>query len=267
MVDLHTHSLYSADGKQPPEKYIERAIELGCKVFGFSEHLDYDYEYGDGELTWPMLDIDAYWQNMNRLKQLYGDKIELLSAIECGYHPLAAKRYKLVLEKYKFDYVINSTHTIGGMDPYFQKYFKGKDKQNAYSLYLQAILESIRTTEFDYQVIGHIGYITRYAPYPDRALRYSEYKNIIDEILTAAIKLGKTLEVNTNISAPSAHLPPADIITRYYELGGRLITFSSDAHSSERVLDKYHLVTRLLKAIGFTQLSYFKDRELFLYDI
>jgi len=50
-------------------------------------------------------------------------------------------------------------------------------------------------------------------------------------------------------------LPAEPILRRYYELGGRKISFGSDAHLTERIGDKREEVMEMLKKIGFTYVT------------
>ena len=64
------------------------------------------------------------------------------------------------------------------------------------------------------------------------------------------------MEVNTSSkTAGSPFLPDTDILTRYFQLGGRNVSFASDAHDVTRVGEKRGLVCDALKKIGFTDLT------------
>jgi histidinol-phosphatase (PHP family) len=265
MIDIHTHTTYSADGRQSPEQLVEAAVKKGCKVLGFSEHLDYDYVANNLEVK--MTDVEGYFNNAAALKEKFKGKITLLCGIEFGYDKGAENDYKNILKQYNFDYVINSVHVVKGKDCYFKQYFEGKTKRQAYEDYLNAVLQSVNAG-FDYQIIGHIGYAVRNATYRDKYLYYGEFKTLIDEILTAVIKREKVLEVNTNIKYHRTKtLPDAEILQRYYRLGGRLVTFSSDCHSEERVCQGYRGAVKLLKNIGFDKLTYFVGKKPAYYGI
>lgn len=264
MIDVHSHTIFSFDGKDSPEAMVERAIELGCRVLGFSEHLDYDYVVKGMEVS--LTDIGAYFQKAKALKERYGGRINLIFGLECGYAQGAQGYYKEIFKKYQPDYCINSVHVLGNVDLYFEKAFEGRTKENAYGEYLKLVTESLDVS-YDYHIVGHIGYASRNAPYSDRNLRYSEFSAPLDELLKKIISLEKAIEINTNIKREGETLPPFEIAKRYFELGGRLITFGSDAHSAGRILDGYEYVIQNLKKTGFTELCYFEKGNLRLYKI
>ena len=258
MIDLHSHTKYSPDSKEEPEKHILKAINSGLKVFGFSEHLDYDYIVNNMEVI--KTDVKAYYENTCILKEKYKDKIKLLCGIEFGYAYNAEQEYINILKKYNFDYVINSVHVVGNKDCYFQSYFEGKTKKESYLSYLKNVLLSVNA-KFDFQIIGHIGYVIRNAPYKNSMLNYKEFKNIIDDILISIIEKQKVLEINTNIKRNDTKtLPTYEIVKRYYDLGGKLVTFGSDCHQAQRLGENYNFVKDMLLDIGFKQLIYFENK-------
>ena len=50
-------------------------------------------------------------------------------------------------------------------------------------------------------------------------------------------------------------MPGADILARYFALGGRNVSFASDAHGRERILAGREKAVAALSAIGFTHLT------------
>ncbi len=257
MIDIHSHTKFSADGRDTAQDMAAAAFTAGCKIFGFSEHVDMDY-YVSG-LDFVQTDLDAYLSCAHALKVEYaGRGVTLLAGAEFGYHSDAQDEYVRLTNKYSFDYCINSVHLTDGKDCYLQPYFEGKDKQFAYRRYLETVLESLNV-KYDYHIVGHLGYVARNAPYPDQLLRYSDFPALIDKILDTVIKEQKVLEVNTNVkTAGTPVMPSYEILARYYELGGRLISYGSDAHNVGRILEGFGQVSANLKKIGFENLSYFE---------
>ena len=77
----------------------------------------------------------------------------------------------------------------------------------------------------------------RYGTYRTKHYNISDYPDIIDELLKTAIHKGIGIEINTaglkhKLGFPHPH---PDILKRYRELGGEIITIGSDAHTASRV--------------------------------
>ena len=77
------------------------------------------------------------------------------------------------------------------------------------------------------------------------------------------IENGKGIEVNTaglkyGMSDPNPH---HEIIKRYMELGGEIITIGSDAHNTDRVGDRVMESQKILKEIGFNGIYTFDQMK------
>ncbi len=260
MIDIHLHTKFSFDSKEEPQNYIDRAVALGVKAIGFSEHYDYD-AYLDGEKDITLADLDAYAKEVEFLKCKYKN-VRILQGIEFGYRKQAVPQYRKILNTYPLDYVINSLHTLSDRgDCYHDKFFEGKDLKDCYADYFNGVLESINAN-YDYQIIGHLGYVCRYRKGQGARIIYSDLADILDEILKAIISKDKCLEINTSCGTGGClFLPDTDIITRYLQLGGKLLSFGSDAHEASNYLNKADQLKQLLKGLGVKELYYYKNRQ------
>ena len=266
MVDVHLHTKISFDSKEEPENYIKRAKELGVKTIGFSEHYDFD-AFLDGEKDVTLADLDRYTNYIEKLNKDYPD-VEILQGIEFGYRKEAEPKYKELLQNYPFDYVINSLHTLPNRgDCYHDKFFEGKPLKDSYLEYFKGVLESVNA-DYDYQIIGHIGYVCRYRTGEGSQIKYLDYSDILDEILKAIISKDKCLEINTSSGVGGCtFLPDMDIIERYIQLGGKLLSFGSDAHNSNNYYKNAQMIKDFLKQVGVNELYYYKDRQPIAYKI
>lgn len=259
-TDIHTHTAFSADGRSSIDEMIATAIEKNIAYYGIAEHFNYDYDRLhlsiDGREV-PPIDEEAYFTRARALQRQLKGKLHLLVGAEFGYdnENSALQRYIDTQEKYSPDFVVNSVHTCLGMDCYFPHYCNGKSKEYAYNAYLYRVLESL-DAPYRYDIVAHIGYCSRNATYEDPKLRYEDFSDVLDEILKRIVARGKILEVNSSAkTAGSPFIPDTDILERYFELGGRMVSFASDAHDISRVADKRDLVVAALKKAGFTYIT------------
>ena len=259
LTDMHNHTTFSHDGSNTAEEMLTAARKAGMAFFGVSEHFDYDYDYEamdpeERALT-TETDADEYFHALRHLQEDYEGVMNVAVGAEFGYSKRAdvRGRYAMTYEKYRPDYVINSVHGVDGKD--FARYVFTKSKQETYSMYLRIVRESL-DVEYPYDIVGHIGYIARYVPYEDRSFNLQEFGAEIDDVLKTVIAKGKILEVNSsNKNLENRTLPCREIVQRYYELGGRKVSFGSDAHFVARIGDKREEVVAMLKEIGFTYIT------------
>lgn len=81
--------------------------------------------------------------------------------------------------------------------------------------------------------------------------------------MTKAIDNDCGIEVNTSgyrYGLDSVH-PQVEILKRYKELGGQIITVGSDAHKSKDICADFHIAYDILKNIGFKKITTFKQRK------
>ncbi len=260
--DSHSHSKFSHDGRVKADALIARAKELGLEYYAITEHLDRDYKYCHSERFIPQLRLKAYYNAVQKLREKYKDEaIYVAFGVEAGYCPEVEKWYEENLPKYDFDVIINSIHTMDGGDAYFGKIFEGKTQDEVYNRYLDLLLQAVKVN-YDYDIVGHIGYVTRYVNFENYTLCQEKYSEKIDELLKEIIIRDKTIEINTHIRHKEMmFLPERGILERYYELGGRNVTFSSDAHVLDSIGHRYELVREVAKEIGFTHWTVYKKRK------
>jgi len=158
-VDLHNHTTLCNHATGTSEEYIQRAIELGIDVYGFSDHapMPYDPKY--------RMDISAkplYEKEILDLKEIYKNDIEVLLGYEVDYLD------GFILDEIvhaKVDYLIGSVHFLknkqdmwGFDNPEFIGVYKSKDIDTIWSEYFDAIEAMAKTGLFD--IVGHFSYIS-----------------------------------------------------------------------------------------------------------
>lgn len=259
LTDMHTHTTFSHDGKNTPAEMLEAAQKKGLAFYGVSDHFDYDYDLSlmdeAEKIAVQNGDEGEYFHALRHLQEDYEGVMNVAVGAEFGYSEKSEVwgRYLSTYEKYRPDFVINSVHGVGGRD-YARYQFVG-NKKEIYGAYLKLVRKSL-DAPYPYDIVGHIGYIARYVPFADRRLGLEEFGAEIDDILKTIIEKGKILEVNSaNKTLENRTLPAWEIVERYFALGGRKVSFGSDAHFVERIADKREEVVEILKKIGFKYLT------------
>ena len=89
------------------------------------------------------------------------------------------------------------------------------------------------------------------------------YRDIIDLILKNLIEKGVGIECNTagfKYGLGHPH-PTEEILGRYRELGGEIITLGSDAHSPEHLGFAFEKAADILKNCGYRYYTIFENRK------
>ncbi len=261
-ADFHLHSSHSEDSETEMEKQIEAGIEAGLKIMCFTEHMDKDWsENADGRIMFEV-DTESYYRHYLECRDRYRDRIDLRFGIEYGFRPHLTEHNREYINSYPFDFVIGSQHLMDGMDVYYPESFENKSEQEVYRRYFECTLESICLFD-EYDVFGHLDYVVRYGPNKNKYYRYGDHEEVLEEILRQLIKRGKGIEINTS---GFKHLgnepnPCREILKRYHELGGELITIGSDAHEPGYVAYDFERARQLLLDTGYSHYCVFKDRR------
>lgn len=257
--DTHMHTHFSGDSDADPMALATAAMRYGLEGICITDHMDYLYP-NDPDLF--LLDVDTQRKDIALLRQECEGRLDVLSGIELGLRPDAGDRNRALLAQYDFDFVIGSSHVVHGIDPYYSEYYEGKTEYQAYLEYFESILENIDSFQ-DFDVYGHIDYVVRYGPNKNANYSYRKYADVIDEIFTRLIDLGKGIELNTaGLKYGLGHPHPTEeALARYRELGGEILTIGSDAHRAENVAYGFDAVPRFLQEAGFRYYTVFQGRK------
>lgn len=252
MYDYHMHSRVSFDARDTGLAMALAAKERGLKEICFTDHIDYT---PDMDMVFDTAVYNAEYDDLEVPGLL------IRRGMEFGLTPDNAEQLKIDLGRRHFDFVLGSVHLVDGVDIYMEPYWADKDYDTAIRLYLQTTLEAVRAHE-DYDVLGHLTYISKCGANPRKALlRYADHKSIFDEILLELVKREKGMELNTSgIDRCGGSLPTLDYFQRFHELGGKIVTVGSDSHDVARAGQYTHEMTAELKKI-FGYVCTFEDRR------
>lgn len=269
LFDSHVHTSFSTDSQAPMESMVLQAIQNGLKGIIFTDHMDYNFpkkydwdtQSPEGPFTF---DLDSYLRSINDLKEKYKDEIEVCPGVEIGLKNDAYDKNVALSHNDALDYVIGSTHLIENIDPYYPEYWEMYEENKGIQKYFDTTLDNLLNLgDIRIDSIGHLDYIVRYSPSGSKTYRYSSFSEVIDEILHVIIDKEISLEINTSGYEKSGNMPNPnfDIIKRYQVLGGKKITFGSDAHSTDRIGKRFEDAKNLAKEAGFNYYTTFSKRK------
>lgn len=264
IYDMHTHSENSHDSECPVTDMAKSAKERGLKGFAVTDHCDIEYcETIDLDKVLSGSTADAAAANET-------SGIEVIKGVEMGeafWFPDVAAR---VLDRYKPDVVIGSVHAVkfdGYEMPYSTIDFGklGRETTEKYfDKYFDDMLVMLKECDFD--ILAHLTCPLRYinGKY-GLNIDAKKYAEKTDKILKEIIKRKIALEINTSCvykdSGYCEFMPEREIVKRYRELGGYLITVGSDAHISQNSANSFDMAYEMIKEIGFENIYYYKNRR------
>jgi histidinol-phosphatase (PHP family) len=257
MYDFHMHTIFSDDGSYAPEEMIEAAIAKGLDAIAITDHLD-PY-FPDTDMPF-LIDLDAYEVALPKFVDTYKDSIDISMGIELGLQvgPAITVCHETI-RRFPYDFIIGSIHAAKGECIHLPVFCEGKSLEQIIEDYYTDMRDCILAYK-DYDVLGHINVIDRYAGGYAPASMYMPY---VDEILRLAVADGKGIEVNTSSHryGLERETPTQDIVDRYVELGGEIITTGSDAHRPQDVGADLEKGEQMILASGLSYVATYKGRK------
>ena len=261
-LDLHNHTYLCNHAVDEPYQYIDKALDLGIDIYGFSEHAPmngYDTKY-----RLQQKDIKLYEDIIKDLQVKYQDKIKILLAYEVDF--LQGDYLQKEILNAKVDYLIGSVHflyqkesDIWGFDnPEFIGHYKNTNIDKIWEDYFEAVEAMSKTNHFN--IVGHLDLLKVFNYLPKKDIK-SLAQNTIKQIK----KSNMILELNgAGLRKPiKEQYPSKQLLELAFEYDIP-ITFSSDAHSIEQVGFGYESCVELAKKVGYTKCGYFIDKQLIL---
>ena len=268
LFDTHNHCQFSFDGKRTTiESSARSAYEKGLAGICFTDHYDFFVPDVNAEIETinpQIFDISGQQAEIDRVQGLHDDGFKVLKGIEIGMSEESREQTRQILTDNSFDQIIASIHYLEKSDPYYGGYFRGKDCIQAYGTYLETLYsEAVILKDFD--IVGHYDYVARYAPFALDSLTYKDFGDIFDTLFRYLIENGKGLEINTkSCQGTKGRKTTIDrnVLLRYREMGGEIISLGSDSHDAENVADGFAENAAMLKSLGFRWTSHYENRQL-----
>lgn len=257
-IDLHVHTDNSPDGNHSAMFMCERAEMNDLRAIAFCDHCEVDSFY---EEHYDKRIRQAYYE-MAKSQSAFTGKILVIKGIELAQPHYVPSLAKEILTKYSYDEVIGSVHNLRGkQDFYFMESFTENDAKLLFDEYLDEMLLMLEWGDFD--ILAHLTYPLRYFFSKSQiSIDINDYKNKIDEILKLTAEKEKSLEINTaGLRQPIGKLAPEfETVKRFKELGGKFVSFGSDAHFADDIAKGLDEAFDVMKAAGFTETTFFQQR-------
>jgi len=267
--DQHIHSAFSYDavpdtrGAEPDTaafgRIVDTAVSRGLSGIAITDHLDPlwpDDEYPS------YLNVTEYEKALTDAAPAFSEKLMFSKGIELGLVPGEALDICAeAVSSFNYDFVIGSVHSSRTAPIDYPEFIEGRALPDIVDEYYTLIYDCMKAYK-DYDVLGHINSIDRYT---DGLAPESLYMPYVDEILKLAVSDGKGIEINTSSFGRYNRIidrgtPPLSVLTRFRELGGRIVTIGSDAHRSADTGAFIENGEDVLRAAGFGYQAFFRNR-------
>lgn len=242
--NLHSHTQF-CDGRHSMEEILRAAIDEGMTLFGFSPHSPVPV---DSPCNMSFDDVEPYFDEIQRLRSLYGDQIEILASMEIDYLGDKWGPANPYFDNLPLDYRIGSVHFVPSaidgtpidIDGSAERFFKNMAEQfdnnidyvvNAFFDASEAMVEAGGLDiigHFDKVIMNGIEYDPNLA---DSSIYRRRVVRMIDCIASADI----AAEINTKAIDTRGRFFPDSSLFHAMKRAGITILVNSDVHFSNLV--------------------------------
>lgn len=256
--DSHVHSDCSRDGNDPTTMMCENAARLGLYAITMTDHCECNAYMQDGYDR----SIRQSYFEARKASAVFHQRLNVYAGMELGQPMQDLSAAEDALESCDFDFVLASVHNVKGRQDFYDMDYAKTSVDEELNLYFDEILSMLAWGKFD--SLSHLTYPWRYIVGEHGiGIRDELYQRRIDEILAQLVKKRIALEVNTSglRQRLGRTMPDLPILTRYRELGGRLVTIGSDSHRWADVGGGVEQGLGILRKAGFTHFAVYVKRE------
>ncbi len=228
--NYHAHTYRCGHATGTEREFVERAIEGGVKIMGFSDHapMPYDGVYESG-IRMKLSEMEGYVDTVLALKKEYSADIELHLGLEAEYYPRFFEAFLDFIAPYPVEYLLLGQH-------YLENEVEGKGTGEAtrdparLKTYVDQVITGMETGRFFY--LAHPDLI-RFEPETEEERRL--YLTEMGRICDAANRLSVPLEINL-LGIATRRSYPTPLFWELVGKKGNEVCIGVDAHHVEMVL-------------------------------
>ena len=273
LTNYHTHNDL-CDGKGKAEEYVESAVAKGFSALGFSSHAPLPL---DNAWTLSNEKLPIYLAEIDRLKAVWNDKIQVYKGLEIDYIPGSQAPGDPRWTALKLDYTIGSVHSTAGLNinpryhcvdgpeddlKWLIDKIHGGSFEKLSEAYYSRVAELVRLGGFSF--LGHFDLIKK----RNRDNRYfseqeSWYGRHVRSALDALVGTGVIMEINSGAISRGVldEVYPSPWILKEALKRDIPVMVNADAHRPEDI-DYYHAESlSLLRDVGYSHVWVLLDGE------
>lgn len=228
MIDYsyHTHTKRCNHAFGEDEEYIQKAISLGIKELGFSDHVFLPH-HSQPKIRGEYSQLDDYISSLRALREKYKDQIKIYIGFECEYYPIYEEYYRHLLDDKIVDYLILGQHCYIDEEGQFQWYFSSNTPKEKYIRYKDDVINGIKS--------GLFSYVAHPDLFRSSVENFDEFfVEISKDIAEAAEKYKVPLEINLGGQRYLRPYPSNEFFSIANKYKNRFIV-GSDAHTPEQL--------------------------------
>jgi histidinol-phosphatase (PHP family) len=257
VADYHMHTPLCQHAVGEPVEYAARAVEVGLKEIGFSDHSPMSRDDFD---NWRMRNdqLDEYVEKVRKAQKDFPN-LTIKLALEVDYLPGHEDWIRDLAARHPWDYFIGSVHYVSDTwdvdSPYKISEWKKRDPFEVWSIYFERLTMAAESKLFE--IIGHADLPKKFCFVPKE-----DCTKLFTQFLDAVKKSDVAIELNTaGLRKDCKEIYPSRAILQLARERNVPITFGSDAHAPSEVGADFEKAIQLARAVGYNQCCRFTQRK------
>ena len=149
IANYHTHTARCGHAVGEDREYVERALERGLKILGFSDHIPMPFRDGhESRFRVPLARLEDYVRSVLDLRAEYEKEIRILLGFESEYYPDYEEALAELLAPYPVDFRILGQHFNDSSESLYNPV--PQESRERLSFYVDRVLEGLATGNFLY---------------------------------------------------------------------------------------------------------------------
>ncbi len=252
LYESHSHTPLCHHAEGSPEAYAAVAEQRGLKGIIFTDHTPLPDEIHPGIRMKPD-QWKEYVALIENARRVWQGRVDVRIGLEVDFYPHLTPWLERHLDNAQLHHVLGSIH-------FCDEYWELNPRSSAVEdqrTYFDNLAQSAETGLFD--TLAHPDLVKNIYPKEWRLKRVlPDIQRALDRIAST----GTAMELNTsglNKAVPEMN-PGVEILREMLERNIPVV-LGADAHESERVGEKFEEALSILQDVGYTEVSFFLDRQ------
>ncbi len=254
LYDSHMHTPLCKHAKGEPTEYARKAYERGLKGIIFTCHNPGPKGWSE-RVRMSLDQLNEYVDIVAQATQEWAGRVDVRLGLESDFIPGIEPFLEKLHRKADFHYILGSVHP---QLPYYKDtYFKRGEVLEYAQLYFKHLAMAAESGLYD--CLAHPDLVKNSMP------NTWQVTNLLDDIRLSLDRIAQTgiaMELNTSgIHKRVQEMNPGREILAEMHQRHIPVVLGSDAHSPSRVAAEFEDALETLATVGYTQITYFLQRQ------
>ncbi len=253
LYESHMHTELCKHAQGTPDEYAEVAVQRGLKGMTVTCHCPLPDGINQNVRMSPE-QVEEYVELVMSTAVRWQDRLDVRLGLESDFAPEFVPWLEYLHTTQDFSYILGSVHPQAG---YYQDRYLTGDITEFRRGYYQHLAEAAETGLFD--CLSHPDLIKNFR---HQAWSFQEVESDIAHSLDRIAQTDVSMELNTSglYKNIKEFNPGRTQLEMMYERGITVV-LGADAHVPSRVGDQFPQALDLLQDVGYTQVSFYLDRQ------